>query len=367
MCTYHSLGAVLRLSDMMAPQAPARTFRPTFILMRSVTKSGESIGNGDSRNLLFGLQLAGLPAVNSLASVFSTLERVSVHAELKRVQRQLGGKEAFPLIEQDYYPSHKEMSVDPGFPCVIKIGGCHSGLGKILVHDRVQWTDVKSIVALHSDYATAEPFIKYDYELRLQKIGALKRALKRYSSTWKGNTSAVSVEEVPMTEEFARWLDAAASIFGGLDICALDVVHSVKDDRFIILELNDTAIGLANQHEAEDHGHIRDLTLVRMAAAAAAHAAAGGAPPVPSPAVPVAGEQAPAESSPSTTSPSAAAAAGAAGEQDAAKADSLAMRMELQGAVAAREKAEARLQQVELKVMQDAARRDPASKKCTIS
>ncbi len=334
LCTYHQGGAILKISNAMAPSAPPRTFRPTFVLMRSVTKSIPKAGGGDSRNLVYGLQLAGLPAVNSLASVLWTLERVVVHAELKRVQQRLGGESAFPLISQDYYPSHADMMLDPGFPCVVKVGGVHSGFGKILVHDRVQWNDVKSLVALHDDYATAEPYIQYDYELRLQQIGAQRRALKRYSSTWKGNTSVVSVEEVPMTTQYERWLDAASGIFGGLDICALDVVHSVADDRFIILELNDTAIGLAKQHEESDHGHIRDLTLVRMAEAA--------------------------EEAARSSTADAMSAASAASEHAPAEAPSLSLQMQLQGAVAAREKAEARLQEVELKVMHGDAPRAKA-------
>ena len=165
------------------------------------------------------------------------------------------------------------MNIDPGFPCVVKIGGCHAGHGKIRVPDRTTWSDVKSIVALHTDYATAEPFIEYDYEIRLQKIGGHYRALKRLSSGWKGNTSVLSTEEVEMTDEWRSWISEASSIFGGLDICALDVVHRASDGAMFILELNDTAIGLCNACEADDHALIRDLVLARLTEPAAAPAA----------------------------------------------------------------------------------------------
>ena len=143
---------------------------------------------------------------------------------------------------------------------------------------------MRSIVALHSDYCTAEPFVEYDYELRLQKIGPRSRALKRFSSGWKGNTSVLKTEEVPMEGEWQAWLDAAAAVFGGLDICSLDVVHRAADGALFILELNDTAIGLCNACEEEDHRVMRDLALVRMAtgtatgaSGAATEAAAGEA------------------------------------------------------------------------------------------
>ena len=61
-----------------------------------------------------------MPCVNSLHSVYCTLERPWVYGELKKIQQRLG-KDAFPLIAQSYYPSHRDMRFDPGFPCVVKI------------------------------------------------------------------------------------------------------------------------------------------------------------------------------------------------------------------------------------------------------
>ena len=72
--------------------------------MRSVTRSVPS--QGDSRNLLYGLQFVGVPCINSLQSIYCTLERPWVYGELKKIQQRLG-KAAFPLIEQSYYPSHR--------------------------------------------------------------------------------------------------------------------------------------------------------------------------------------------------------------------------------------------------------------------
>ncbi len=52
-------------------------------------------------------------------------------------------------------------------------------------------------------------------------------------------------------------------IFGGMDICALDVLRT-SDGCDIALELNDTACGLMFSHEKEDNEHIRDLVLQKL-------------------------------------------------------------------------------------------------------
>jgi len=44
----------------------------------------------------------------------------------------------------------------------------------------------------------------------------------------------------------------------------LIVVHSKVDDKYYILELNDTAIGLVHDHEEEDMQYMRDLVTLRM-------------------------------------------------------------------------------------------------------
>jgi hypothetical protein len=101
--------------------------------------------------------------------------------------------------------------------------------------------------------------------MRLQKIGNHYRAYKRTSPNWKGNTGNASViETMEMTPAYKLMIDEAAKVFGGLDICALDLLHSEVDGREYILELNDTAIGLVHKFEEEDMMHMRDVVRLRM-------------------------------------------------------------------------------------------------------
>jgi len=127
-----------------------------------------------------------------------------------------------------------------------------------------QFADFKSVCALHSDYITAEPFIDWDYDMRIQKIGPHYRAFRRVSSNWKGNVGNESfVEDMEMTDRYQQMVDECAKLFGGLDILGLDLVHG-KDGKEWILELNDTAIGLVHKHEKEDMLFMRDIVVTRM-------------------------------------------------------------------------------------------------------
>ncbi|KAL4601648.1 hypothetical protein GN956_G25694, partial [Arapaima gigas] len=105
-----------------------KCFRPDFVLVRQHAFSMAK--NGDFRNIVIGLQYAGLPGVNSLHSVYNFCDKPWVFAQLSRLYKQLGPEE-FPLIEQIYYPNHREMITTPGFPVVVKMGHAHSGMGKV--------------------------------------------------------------------------------------------------------------------------------------------------------------------------------------------------------------------------------------------
>eukprot|EP01095_Lingulamoeba_sp_RSL-Kostka_P011210 TRINITY_DN41_c3_g1_i1.p1 TRINITY_DN41_c3_g1~~TRINITY_DN41_c3_g1_i1.p1 ORF type:complete len:252 (-),score=63.52 TRINITY_DN41_c3_g1_i1:355-1110(-) len=165
-------------------QERERTVQIDFVLLRSVTRG---IHQQDSRNILFSFMHANIPSVNSLLSAYMALERPIFFGGLKSIQKRLG-KDKFPLIPQTFFPGHREMLILPD-PCVIKIGSAHAGYGKIKLEDNSLVSDVKSIIALHGDYATAEPFVDWDFDYRVQKIGCHYRCFKRFSPNWKGKSS----------------------------------------------------------------------------------------------------------------------------------------------------------------------------------
>jgi len=71
------------------------------------------------------------------------------------------------------------------------------------------------------------------------------------------------LEQIQMTDRYKQWVDEVAELFGGLDICALEVVVS-KDGREWIIEVNDSALTLMGDSQEEDRRHIADLVAHRM-------------------------------------------------------------------------------------------------------
>ena len=143
-------------------QGNDRTVMVDFLFLRSVSRGIQGM---DSRNLLLAFIHQGIPSVNSLLSAYLCGERPTTFGALKQIQDRLG-KQNFPLIEQNYYASFREMLISPDLPCVCKIAHAQSGYGKMRIFNSTDWADFRSVCAIHPDYVTAEPFIEWDWDGR---------------------------------------------------------------------------------------------------------------------------------------------------------------------------------------------------------
>lgn len=86
---------------------------------------------------------------------------------------------------------------------------------------------------------------------------------KSISGNWKSNTGSAMLEQLSVSERHRTWIDHVAQLFGGLDICAIELLVG-KDGREHIIEVNDSALSLMGDSQEEDRRHIADLVTAKM-------------------------------------------------------------------------------------------------------
>ncbi|UJR35366.1 hypothetical protein I4U23_028123 [Adineta vaga] len=260
LAAYSDAGTLVDINIHRNGTRVVRSFRPDFVLVRQYVRDI----NIDWTNIILGMQYGAVPGVNSMKALYNFRDKPWIFAELLNIQRRLG-VEQFPLITQAYYPNYREMLISSQFPAVVKVGHAHQGFGKIKVENPHDFQDLTSVVAISNCYSTVEPYIDGRCDVYIQKIGQYYKAFIRKSLTgnWKANTGSAMLEQIEMTDKYRLWIDEISQLFGGLDICAVEIVQS-KDGKEYIVQINDCCMQLLGETQDEDRRCIAELVMHKM-------------------------------------------------------------------------------------------------------
>jgi glutathione synthase/RimK-type ligase-like ATP-grasp enzyme len=238
-----------------------RLFEPDIVIIRKLV---QGLKKGDDwRNILCGFAFGNIPCINSVQSIMLCQERAFVIGAMKEIASR---DKDFPMIAMTLFTEPNQMLFTPQYPLVAKVASYEAGFGKMKISNQGDLKDLGSILTCYGDYVTLETYIKdKDYDIRIQKIGSHYRAYKRVSmvGNWKSNQGSSKVESIKMTDQFKKWIDSCSKLFGGMDILTVDAVHT-KDDKYYILEINDTASGFLEENQLEDMGHVYEVLLEKL-------------------------------------------------------------------------------------------------------
>ncbi|KAH0788823.1 Synapsin, ATP binding domain containing protein [Histomonas meleagridis] len=246
-------------------QKKRRTISPDLVVVRMLCRYIGRLGTSpDYRNVLYGFMHANIPMINSFSALLCEIDRPLMVGRLKLIQKRLG-KENFPVIPQHYYSQSQEMIITPQSPYVLKVSYPHAGYGKMRINNSDQMDDIKSVLHLHHDYISAEPFINSEYEVRIVYIAPdYYRAHKRKSFEWKVNYGVTNErEDIEMTPKYKMWVDAIKNTFPDMDTFCIDSIID-KEGKEYILEVNGSAQGFAPEHNDEELAKMRELVMRKL-------------------------------------------------------------------------------------------------------
>ncbi|ESN90625.1 hypothetical protein HELRODRAFT_130473, partial [Helobdella robusta] len=238
----------------------SRLFQPDIILVRQHARNATE----NWSQLLIGLMHGGVPSVNQLHSLYNFMDKPWVFSNLVRLRNKLG-RDKFPLIEQTFYPNHKEMMSNLWVIVARQINQPTSKHSSVKVDDHHLFQDIASIMGVTECYATVEPHIQSLGDVHIIKIGHNYKAYIRraMSGNWKANVGSAILEQVPVNDRYKSWVDECSKIFGGLDIICVKAILAA-DGREFIVEVTDSSLPLLGNEQEEDCQLMADLVIRKL-------------------------------------------------------------------------------------------------------
>jgi ribosomal protein S6--L-glutamate ligase len=176
------------------------------------------------------IRLTGTPCVNPAAALLRGYDRLGMLTGLK-----LAG---LPVIPFEVVAGTDSLEVQmPRLPAVLKLDNHHGGQAKALAHTESQWRDLVSLASPYIGYATVEPFISYQRDVRCPVVGDQFWTMERRSQGWKANVDTSEFQLIPPDEQLTNWTRQAAAHFGA-DVLGLDFIQDAEGN-YTLLESND--------------------------------------------------------------------------------------------------------------------------------
>lgn len=84
------------------------------------------------------------------------------------------------------------------------------------------------------------------------------------TGNWKVNNGSSMLEQIQMNERYKFWVDEVSKIFGGLEICAVQVIVSLDQEKEYIIDVADSCLTLLGESQDSDRKQIADLIMDKM-------------------------------------------------------------------------------------------------------
>ncbi|XP_040473714.1 synapsin-1-like [Falco naumanni] len=243
------------------PRGGTRRVHPDFVLVRECPEGG---AEGATRRLLVGLHLGGVPSTDPLPALYAFAHPPCLFAKLAQLQRELG-PEAFPLVPQGFCNHPRGLLTAPTFPMMVTFSPAPAGVGKVRVGTPEVLGAVVGAMGGARAGALVQGVLGGSQRLRVQRIGEEYRALRWPLVAGDPMGEGAQMELVTLSPRHRGWVDACARLFGGVDICGVEVLQA-PDGREHILQVLGSWMPLVGPGAAEDRGRIVELVLARMRA-----------------------------------------------------------------------------------------------------